>query len=192
MAIFGYTGADGASTRTFEGIIRAGLFTCSENGTPTSITARLSQNTADNHDFEFALYKASDNSLIAETVQGSKSTTTEEEITLAIDGKPTNLIAGEDYYICVWGTSGPGVIRLQYIASVGTSDRQTIAYTGTWPDPFVPEGTAGETTDRYDIYCTYTPAPSASTPSGYLKSLFKERNPMEELRESHARLRGLI
>lgn len=152
MATFGHTALDGDTSTSIEGVIRFGNFTCPTSGTPQSITIRFTKSTTDASLFKLAVYDATDESLVATTVEGNSSTSGFQNVTLNVASVVTDLVAAREYRICGWANNPSGVLGIGSRASLGSNGAQVLAYDGNYPDPLVPDF-PGST--LFDIYVTY-------------------------------------
>lgn len=145
MATFGNTSIYGATGQLSQNILGAGPVTATA-GDIASISAYLNSNNAARK-ARFALYKASDDSLVAQT----------NEITLPTGAQwhtanfasPVTLSA-DNYYILAWA-DGSFAVTIAREAASGSGRFRGLSYTGTFPDP---SGTANNNF-RYSIYATY-------------------------------------
>lgn len=153
MATFGNTTVYGATGQLSDNILGTGPVPATA-GDIASISAYLNSNNAARK-AKFAIYKASDDSLVAQT----------DEITLPTGAQwhtanfasPVSLPAG-DYYILAWA-DGSFAVTIAREAASGAGRFRAIAYTGSFPNP---SGTTNNNF-RYSIYATYADAPSGPT-----------------------------
>jgi hypothetical protein len=101
--IFGYAGTTNSGTFIADQIT-GGLFTCPDNGVPSSITASVYA-FASGFKAKAAIYSSSGN-LIATTEEKTVTYPTAGLITFNLIGPPVQLTAGSDYYLTVWSQSG--------------------------------------------------------------------------------------
>ena len=147
-ATFGQTSKGTASDSLPGDTIRGSAFTCPEGGVAESITVYLEQRFAKTPKVKCALYKESDDSLVAYT----------EEWTLTSgwdDWKTFNIVWGGTleniaYWIVVWADDQ---VTLKRFLLAGQDAWDAHPY-NSWPEPLVPT----EGTWEYSIYCTYSTA----------------------------------
>lgn len=154
MAQFGYT-TIGTFFAQITDTIRGSFFTAPASGSVTLITANInnSAGTTQTMATKCAIYRKSDNALIAASTEDSRSYTTGQSI--LVDYTISAVItSGVDYYLVV-NSSNANARSTRDTVSGGAS--QSISY-GTYPDPFVPVTNSF----RHTIYATYTAYPSPS------------------------------
>jgi len=143
---FGYT-AKGSKDIIVANEIHGSFFEIPEDGTATSMTAWLV--VYGNGNVKCAIYKKSDNSLVASTEERSFTVSDylSHEETFNFSGSPS-LAGNTEYYLVYWTDAYIG-IAYDDETGKGVKDEQTY---GAWPDPLVPV-----TEDKkFSIYCTYT------------------------------------
>jgi len=153
---FGYTGV-GGSTVSIEGYIVGSVFTCVDGGTALNITAYLNPSTNYVSAVKAGVYKHSDLSLVGNTTAANIPALSESDwFTFTFAVQPT-LLAGTDYVLVIWGTSGTGTCTVSYTNNdtANQGHTQTKAY-GVWPEPYAPS----HLSSKLSIYCNYTVAPT--------------------------------
>ena len=154
----------GATSRSFlTDAIVGSHFVCPENGTAESISW-YGRTVVSSYRAKCAIYRYSDNSLVAETEELTGLDTLGWHTHSFSEPKPS-LSANTEYWLVVWFESDIGnqsEIYTDYIENAGGN--QFLDYTGNFPDSWSPTILH----DEYSIYCTYTPA-VAYTLSGYTK-----------------------
>jgi hypothetical protein len=152
---FGYL-ASGGYLEDLENTIRGVIATINETGTADSVTVRLTDyGSGWVGNVSCAIYKRSDLSLVASTQERELTlTSTKTWYTFNITGTKPTLIANTQYVIVAWAQSVAGYCYIAVEPS-GTNLEawQTLTYTGSFPNPLVP--------NQYfpyqpSIYCTYT------------------------------------
>lgn len=152
MATFGYTTLDASTTRNIEDLIPGGLFTLPENGSVTKLSVGV--NIGGTITTKAAIYDSSGNFLVAseERVLTIAEDETFQDFNLS---SPYSLLAG-NYYLCFWGNAATGTNGLRGATSGGTTFREILTYTGTFPSTV---NTALDTNlNKFSIYATYTPS----------------------------------
>lgn len=146
MANFGKQTKGGTEAQTSDNIICA-PYACPASGTATSITAYLKELNA-GAKVKFAIYKVSDDSLVAYSDEWTITSGYDNWKTLNIAWG--GALVATDYYLGLWFDTGTYYYHAgATIASVYDSE----AYDG-FPNPLVPTAWA----DRdISVYCTYTP-----------------------------------
>lgn len=151
-ATFGYTSV-GASTLFRTNDMICYKDTISENGTIDSISAYLRKDSG-SPNYKGSVYLDADDSLIdCGDIQAIPSS----PAWVVSNGNDESLTDSTTYQICYWGgTTGHYI----YLDSGGSSDNNYRSMSvdpngNPCPDPFNP---VGQTSSRYSIYCTYTPA----------------------------------
>lgn len=151
---FGYTteGGYASISSNLENNIIGSKFTCLVDGVVQNIKAYIRVSTDYDGSAKAAMYFASNDTLVASS----------SEITLSYAGNVAewqtftfagthNVSAGTEYILVVWSEQTSSSYYLYYDAgSTNQGYNQTIAYTGTFPDPLVPSNNDRE----YSIYCT--------------------------------------
>jgi hypothetical protein len=81
--------------------------------------------------------------------------------------KPYRVVAGTKYMMVIAG-AGPGGQAVGYVAGSGGTYGFGVAFTGTWPNPLVGEGTQARTSS---IYTNYKPSSSLHVDLGASRKL---------------------
>jgi len=152
---FGYE-TKGVNTDLLDNCIKGAVFTITEAGTADNITVALKKSSSQGSawNVKCAIYKHSDLSLKGSTEQRSITPTTGFVwYTFSFAEPKPSLTADTEYVLVVWANNPSGNMQLAYSLGDATQGHtQSIAYTGTFPNPLVPSHTNHKTS----IYCTYT------------------------------------
>lgn len=161
MATFGNTDFAGSTTTwqaiddppvgQCENVILSAQFNLSEDGTASSVTVKI-KNTSSTKSFKCLIYRLSDLALIAETETRSIGVVT--GTTEVFNFKSTVNLPATDYLLCVWSSAGTGGSGGYWKTTGGTSNKMTIVWSSTSPNPFVKDGVNDVL--QFAIYCTYT------------------------------------
>lgn len=167
MPNFGYETKGTASGSDANDKIRGSVFTITENGVATKITAGLAASAGGTANVKCAIYKHSDSTLVPNSETDARlidvanwPTVTLEEFT--ISGDQPELVADTPYVLVAWADAE------MYLASdVGDEDQghyDPHAY-GEWPDPAV---FVLPSTSKFSIFCTYDEVPTVPENTVYL------------------------
>ena len=159
---FGYEGSGGSTANLLSDVtqyIRGTSYTLSEDGIGASISASLMDWGGGDEILEYALYKTSDDTLVA--VTGENTDGAEDGwVTLDI---PSPELTAQDY---VLAARGEAAVRWQDFSirfdSVSVTRYFKSGIIASFPDPF--DGTIGTASYKYFIYCTYTAAGAERIP----------------------------
>jgi len=151
---FGYETIGASEVTGGPDTIYGSWYTCPEQGTADSISIYCHRDAAD--PIKCALYKKSDNSLVAGTEEINASTTHQWNTLNFPTPKPS--LENVDYWLCIWGKYIPtssNCLFLRY--DTDTEDdkmgiQPSVTY-NSWPDPWNP---AVFYAYKMSIYCTYT------------------------------------
>jgi len=131
------TMTNGTVEFTLDGKIAGSIYTCTQALPLKAISMYLTNTTAAKK-IKYAIYKKSDLSFVDSTREGLVGIDFIGWKLLRFDTLVTPVL-GTDYVIVGWVESAAGDCKTLYENSVGTNNyQQTIAYTGTFPDPLVP------------------------------------------------------
>lgn len=152
---FGYETA-GGTEGSIAHLIRGSVFTITEDGTATSITAYIKFTTGFASDayFKCAIYLHSDLSLVGTTDENYYSAAFGPSWETFTFSTEPDLTADIEYILVAWGNRGgsQGSSGLYYDAGNVDQGHEDSATYGTWPNPLVPT----HNDNKYSIYCTYT------------------------------------
>lgn len=160
------TGTSTSSSNTYENNITGEVFTLSEDGLATSMTASLTCTSA-NKSVRCLIFRAADTFLVAMTEQKTVTVGTSGEVTFNFvtwDGatRYVRLYAG-DYRLCVWGSSAAGFGLVKDDGGTGSTFLvQSATYSvASTVSPMV-SSTVTASSPTMHIFCTYTPTSSFS------------------------------
>ena len=152
---FGYTTIGTAGSQNIGDRITGSVFTCPDNCIADNITAYLNY-TTDGTSLRYAIYRHSDNTLVAQTEGYLYSFEgTSEWVTLNFTSPKPTLIANTDYVLVAFAVNYmPPSMNYDYGgATVGHyQDR-------SYDDGFPSTASFLHENRKYSIYCTYTPGP---------------------------------
>jgi len=137
------------SLDTIEDVIRGSKFTCTESGLATSISAYLEESSGAGNDLKYAIYKASDASLVGYTQVDTDPDDGWNTMDIASGG---NLFAGTDYYLVAWAESTSESMEIYYDAGSNAAAYDDEVFNG-FPSQWAQ---TSDGTKDYSIYCTYT------------------------------------
>lgn len=151
---FGYTTA-GGSFATAINTIKGTVQTAPTAGLLTSLSAHISNGGAGSAEYEGAIYRSSDNSLVAQTTNSTTVNPSATWVTLDLANEEISAI---DYILSFWGTSTGGYggqIDLYYDSTGGkTSKTKAETYSANnWPNPITWD--SDEANRQYSIYVTH-------------------------------------
>jgi len=141
----------GGSSSTGNNILQGSKFTAASAGTPQSITAYLKQYLTYTPTVAMAIYRVSDNKLMANTGNWTLTAAWDDWKTLDITNVVENLAAGIEYWIISWNRSGQ--YYFYYTSGASGQGCYHSKSTAGFPDPLTPT----TNTNLFSIYATYTP-----------------------------------
>ncbi len=157
---FGYDSVGGAEAHTANEIAGS-WFTCPENGIAKSLTIYVHPYYGTTY-FKGAIYKKSDNSLVAQTEEKcfSSDYSARWETFNIIDSP--SLSSNTDYYLVGWASDGT-YCPMHFDCTEPNTGAGDFEDYGDWPDPWSPGWNWGPNCNRtFSIYCTYTTQPSSA------------------------------
>jgi hypothetical protein len=162
---FGFGDITGTSNRAGNGdYILGGSFAATADGTANSISWYNKSGTYDDGPFRFAIYNDdTSDSYMQQTSDSSGTEPVDDWNTLTLNAAQPSIVSGTNYWLCFWGEE----YSVLYLSTGGRDMADTTtAYPGSMPANLTAFG--GISTDKYCVYCTYTPAASydiSNTPS---------------------------
>ena len=141
----------GTSTASIEDTIRGSLFNIPNSGRVEKISVYIELSGTSNRIIKTAIYSEA-HGFIAETEQRTIPSTGWYNFSFA-DPKPI-LTANTNYILVAWSDSGSGNVFLHYNSGSSNQGHRSNQNYGNWPS----SPTFNHDTNRYSIYCTYSPA----------------------------------
>ena len=141
----------GTATASIENTIRGSSFNIPGSGRVENISVYIELSGASNRLVKTAIYSEA-HGFIAETEQKTIPSTGWYNFSFA-DPKPV-LTANTNYILVAWSDSGIGSVLLHYNSGSSNQGHRSSRNYDNWPSSV----SFSHNTDRYSIYCTYSPA----------------------------------